>query len=124
MCILDLSKVLMCEFHYDYIKINVVAIQDSYSLILIVSCMKLRQDKEMFDFRNCSAKTKFCNDSNKLFAGKLKHETGGVTIEEFVGLKPRIHSFLVDDSREQKKGKSANKILIEKTSHNEHKDIC
>ena len=124
MCILDLSKVLMCEFHYDYIKINVVAIQDSYSLILIVSCMKLHQDKEMFDFRNYSAKTKFCNDSNKLFAGKLKHETGGVTIEEFVGLKPRIHSFLVDDSREHKKGKSANKILIEKTSHNEHKDIC
>ena len=32
LCILDLSKVLMYEFHYDYIKKNMVATQDYYSL--------------------------------------------------------------------------------------------
>ena len=35
-CNLELSKVLMYEFHYDYIKINMVTAQDFYSQILIV----------------------------------------------------------------------------------------
>ena len=34
-CILDLSKVLMHEFHYDYIKINMATVQDYYSQTLI-----------------------------------------------------------------------------------------
>ena len=42
MCILDLSKVLMYEFHYDCIKINMVRTQDFYSLTLIVWRMKLK----------------------------------------------------------------------------------
>ena len=52
----------------------------------------------MFDFSNYSAKSKYYDDSNKLVVGKMKDETGGVSIKEFVGLKPNIHSFLVDDS--------------------------
>ena len=35
-CILELSKVLMYEFHYDYIKIKMVTTQDSYSQTLIL----------------------------------------------------------------------------------------
>ena len=34
----------------------------------------------------------------------MKDETGGVAIEEFVGLKPKIYPYLVDNS-EYKKGK-------------------
>ena len=33
----------------------------------------------------------------------MKYETAGVTIKEFVGLKPRMCSFLVDNSSEEKK---------------------
>ena len=36
MCILDLSKVLMYEFHYDYIEKNMGATQDYYSQTLII----------------------------------------------------------------------------------------
>ena len=36
LCILELSKVLMYEFHYDYIKINMVITQGYYSKTLIV----------------------------------------------------------------------------------------
>ena len=32
----------------------------------------------------------------------MKNETGGVTIEEFVGLKPKIYSFLIDNNEHKK----------------------
>ena len=45
------------------------------------------------------------NNTNKLVIGKMKDETDGVVIEEFVGLKPKTYSHLVYDNREQKKQK-------------------
>ena len=57
----------------------------------------------MFDFSNYLIKSKLCNDSNKLVVGKMKEKTVGVTIEEFVGLKPKMYSFLVDDNTKRKK---------------------
>ena len=52
----------------------------------------------MFHFSNYSAKSKYYDDSNKLAVGKMKDETADVAIKEFVGLKPKMYSFLVDDS--------------------------
>ena len=46
----------------------------------------------MFDFSDYLIKP-----SKKLVIGKIKDETEGVAIEEFVGLKPKMHSFLVDN---------------------------
>ena len=56
----------------------------------------------MFHFSNYSAKSKYYDDSNKIVVGKMKDETGGVAIKVFVGLKPKVYSFLVDDSSEHK----------------------
>ena len=44
----------------------------------------------MFDFSNYSTKSKYCDNSNKLVIGKMKDETAGIAIEEFVELKPNI----------------------------------
>ena len=44
----------------------------------------------MFDFSNYLTKSKYYDDSKKLVIGKMKDETGGVAIEEFVGLKPKM----------------------------------
>ena len=38
----------------------------------------------MFDFSNYSTKLKYYDSSNKLVVGKIKDETAGVAIEEFV----------------------------------------
>ena len=38
----------------------------------------------MFDFSNYSTKSKHYDYSKKLVVGKIKGETGGVVIEEFV----------------------------------------
>ena len=89
--------------------------------------MKLKQDvyedfrsnKEMFDFSNYSTKSKYHDDSNKLVIEKVKDETGGAAIEEFVGLKAKIYSFLVDNN-EHKKVKGVNKNVVATISHNEY----
>ena len=53
--------------------------------------------------------------------GKIKDKTAGVPLEEFVGLKPRIYFFLVDDSTKHKKAKEVNKNAIETIRHDEQK---
>ena len=65
----------------------------------------LVKTNKMFDFSNCLAKSRFCVDSNKLVVGKTNDETNGDLIKEFAGLKPKMYSFLVDDSSEHKKQK-------------------
>ena len=81
----------MYEFHYDYIK-------NKYGKLLFTDPNSLKyeiktedvfedfsKDKEMFDFSNYSTKPKYYDNSNKLVVGKMKDETGGVAIKEFVG---------------------------------------
>ena len=95
MCILDLSKVLMYEFHYDYIKNKYgnnskLLFTDADSLLYEIKIRDVYEDfskdKEMFDFSSYSANSKYYDDSNKLVDGKIKDESGGVTIKKFVGL--------------------------------------
>ena len=69
----------------------------------------------MFDFSNYSSKLKYYDDSNKLVIGKVKDETGGVVIELFVGMKPKIYSFLLDDNREHRKAKGVNNCCNNKS---------
>ena len=118
MCILELSKVLMYEFHYDYIKNKYdnkskLIFTDADGLMYEIKIEDFYEDfscdKETFDFSNYLTKSKYCDDSNKLVIGKMKDETDGVAIEEFVGLKPKMHSFLVDVNREHKKAKRVNR---------------
>ena len=111
MCILELSKVLMYKFHYDYINIK----YDNKSNLLFTATDSLMYEiktedvyvdfssnKEKFDLSNCLTKSKYYDNSNKIVIGKVKDETGGVAIEEFVGLKPKMYLFLVDKSKHNK----------------------
>ena len=97
---------LMCKFHYDYIKakygnksrllsadtdglMHEIKTEDMYE--------KFSNGKEMFCFSNYSAKSKYYENSNKLVPSKMKNDTAGAGIEEFVRLKLKMHSYLVDD---------------------------
>ena len=68
----------------------------------------------MFDFSNYSTKSKY---SNKLVIGKMEDETGGIAIEEFVGLKPKMYSFLVDNGK-RRKAKGVNRNVVATINHN------
>ena len=52
----------------------------------------------------------------------MKDETGGVVIEEFIGLKPKMYSLLADDN-EHEKAKSMNKNIVATIRYNEYKDV-
>ena len=131
MCIMELSKVLMYEFRYEYIKIKYdnkpeLIYTDTDSLMHEIKTEDVYEDfssdKEMFDFSNSSTQSKYYDNSNKLVIGKIKDKTGGVAIEKFMGLKPKMYSFLVDNS-EHEKGKRVNSNVVGTISHNESKDI-
>ena len=107
MCILELSKVLMYEFHFDCIRNkcgnnSTLLFTDTDSSMYEIKTENVygdfSNDKEMFDFSNYSTKSKYYNNSNKLEVGKMKDKTVGVAIEEFVGLKPNMYSYLLDDN--------------------------
>ena len=104
MCIFELRKLLMYEFHYGYIKskndnISKLLLTDTGSLMYESKTDDVYEtfssDKEMFDFSNYSAKLEYYNKSNRLAIGKIKDETEGAAIDEFAGLKLRMYSFLV-----------------------------
>ena len=78
-------------------------------------------DKELFDFSNYSIKWKYYDNSNKSVIGKMKDETVGIAIKEFVELKPKMYSFLVDNNRE--KVKVVNRNVVATKCYNEYGDI-
>ena len=97
-CILELSKLLMYQFHYDYVlkTFNDVKLlfTDTRSLVYEIKggnvydqCFK---DKPWFDFIGYSKNSVYYDDSNKKVLGKMKDELGGVKIVEFVGLKSKM----------------------------------
>ena len=131
MCTLELSKVLMYEFHDDYIKNKYdnkskLLFTDTDSLIYEIKTKDFYEDfsnnKEMFDFSNYSTKSKYYDDLNKLVIGKMKDETGGVAIEKFVELKSKMYSFLVENN-EHKKANDVNENVVAKIGHNEYKEV-
>ena len=130
--ILDLTKVSIYEFHCDYFENKYVnntrpLFIDTHSLMYEIKPKNVYEDfskdKEMFDFSNYSPKSKYCDDSNKLAVGKMRDKAGDFAIKEFVGLNPKMYSFLVDDSSEHKKAKDVNKNVVQKITYNEHKDV-
>ena len=75
MCILDLSEVLMYKFHFDYIKNRCgnnsrLLFIDNDSLMYEIKTEDIYEDfsevKEMFEFSNYSAESKYYDDSIKL----------------------------------------------------------
>ena len=44
--------------------------------------------------------------------GKMKDETAGVVIEQFIGLKPKTYSHLVNENSEHKKETNGNHLQI------------
>ena len=64
--------------------------------------------KHLFDFSNYPEDSKFFDQANKKVTGKMKDESKGKIIDEFVGLKSKMYSMISDDAKEFNTAKGVN----------------
>ncbi len=119
--ILDLSKLLMYDFYYDHLKNKYgdkckILMTDTDSIIAEIETDDLYNDmllnKKYYDLSEMKIK-QFQNNENKKVIGKFKDETNGIPIKEFVGLKSKCYSYLLDDNNKNiKKCKGTKKYKV------------
>ena len=79
--------------------------------------------KHLFDFSGYDKESPFYNDENKKVIGKMKDKLSREIIEEFVGLRAKMHS-LEAKKEEIKKAKGVKKNVNKKDiSHQDHVDF-
>ena len=100
MCILDLSKTLMYDFHYNYIKSKYdknakLLFTDTDSLTYEIKTKDAYQDffKDKHLFDSCE----YAENSPLETVGKFKDETCGVPMTEFVGLRKKMYSYVTQN---------------------------
>ena len=122
--ILDISKILMYEFWYDYMKPkyndNVkLCYMDMDSFVINIKTKDFYKDissadDKRFDTSNYEVNRPLPTGKNKKVIGLMKHELGGKIITEFVTLRPKTYSYLTDDGKEDKKVKGTKKCVIKR----------
>ena len=119
--ILELSKSLMYEFHYKYIKNKFdvkLLFADTDSLVYEINTEDAYEDfyldKDLFDLSGYSLHSKFFDPVNKKVLGKMKDEFKGKIINEFAGLKSKMYLLIRVDNEEVTKAKGVNKKMRQK----------
>ncbi|XP_060083028.1 uncharacterized protein LOC132562303 [Ylistrum balloti] len=127
MCILDLSKTLMYDFHYNYMETKYgekakLLFTDTDSLAYEIQTEDFYKDisgdvAAKFDTSN------FPKDHpsgievgrNKKVVGMFKDEAGGKIIREFVGLRAKLYSYKLLEGYEEKKCKGVKRSVVRKS---------
>ena len=135
--ILDLSKIVMYEFHYDYMvpkysieKLN-LCYMDTDSLVYDIKTEDFYEDiandvEARFDTSGYS-KTDFRPlpiGLNKKVIVLMKDELGGKIMTEFVALRPKLYFYREVDGSEDKKCKGIKKCVVKKTLTFEDYKTC
>ena len=122
--ILEVSKILMYEFWYDYMKPKYdnnikLCYMDTDSFIINIKTNDFYEDvandfENRFDTSNSEVNRPLLMGRNKKVIGLMKDELGGKIITEFITLRPKTYSYLTDDGKEDKKAKGTKKCVIKK----------
>ncbi|KAK3108822.1 hypothetical protein FSP39_016459 [Pinctada imbricata] len=127
--ILELSKVLMYDFHYNHVKSKYgsraqLCFTDTDSLCYDIRTedvyADMQENKDLFDLSEYPKDHPLYDITNKKVIGKMKDECEGNVMREFVGLKPKMYSFTyekkIDDvyyHNEKKRAKGVKKSVVE-----------
>ena len=122
--ILEISKIIMYEFWYDYMKkkygdVVKLCYMDTDSLIMNIKTKNFYKDiaqdlEERSDTSNYDFDRPLLKGKNKNVIGLMKDELGGRIITEFVALRPKTYSYMTDEFIEMKKAKGTKKCVIKK----------
>ena len=122
MSILDISKTLMYEFWYGYIKPKYqnnakLCYMDTVSFIIYIKTEDFYKDiadvvKKWFDTSNYSEDNKipFPRGMNKKVIKLMTDELGWKIMTEFVALNSKTYSYLTDDDNNVKKAKGTKNV--------------
>ena len=124
--ILDLSKIVMYEFHYDYMKKKYdsdrlqLCYMDTDSLVYSIETEDFYADitddvSTRFDTSGYVPDRPLPIGLNKKVIGLMKDELGGAIMTEFVTLRPKLYSYRKLDGTEDKKCKGIKKCVVKKT---------
>ena len=120
MSILDISKTLMYEFWYDYLKPKYkdnakLCYMDTDSFVLNIFTEDFFEDinndaERWFDISNYDK-----NDKRPLQIGvNKKDELGGKTMKKFCTLIAKIYTYLMDDDSDNKKAKGVKRCIVKR----------
>jgi len=124
--ILELSKLHMMNFHYDYIQKKYgekakLLFTDTDSLCYHIETEDIYQDmferSDLFDFSDYDQNPfpfGFHDDSNKKVMGIFKDDSKGRPIIEFVGLRAKCYSILHDDENQKNTAKGVTRCVRDK----------
>ena len=132
--ILDLSKIVMYEFHYDYMIPKYgdrlkLCYMDTDSLVYLIKTEDFYADIAD-DVQTRFATSGYIPDRplpvglNKKVIGLMKDELGGKIMTEFVALRPKLYSYKKLDGSEDKKCKGIKKCVVKKTLTFEDYKTC
>ena len=136
MSILDLSKIVMFDFHYQYIKPKYgkqakLLFTDTDSLLYEIQTEDFYKDisgdvKNRFDTSDYPEghPSGIPTGVNKKVLGMFKDEAAGKIIKEFVGLRAKLYSYKMDVGKENKRCKGIKKAVVEKSIRHEDYKTC
>ena len=136
MSILDLSKIIMYDFHYKYIKPKYgnrakLLFTDTDSFLYEIQTEDFYKDisgdvKDRFDTSDYPEghPSGIPTGINKKVLGMFKDEAAGKTIKEFVGLRAKLYSYKMDEGKENKRCKGIKKAVVEKSITHEDYKTC
>jgi len=120
--ILELSKLIMYEFYYGYLKTKYedrcrLRFTDTDSLCCKIQThnlyLDMEQNAELFNTSNFAADHHLYSTANQRVLGKFKSETGSMAPREFVGLRAKMYS-LDCLTKSQKRAKDIQKHYVKK----------
>jgi hypothetical protein len=125
MAVLDISKTLLYDFHYNYIRkkygnkaTNLYCDTDSsvYWFRGVDDIYEdMKQDLQYFDTSDYPEDNPFNMPRvNKKVLGKMKDENNGKILTEFVGLRSKMYAMAVQDGKTTKKAKGVQRAVVEK----------
>ena len=135
MCILILSKTIMYDFHYNYIKPKYgdkakLLFTDTDSLMYEIKTEDFYKDisedvKDRFDTSDYPPNhpSGIPTGCNEKVLGMFKDEVAGRYIEEFVGLRAKLYSYKMFEGEENIKCKDVIKSVVKKSiTHEDYKN--